>query len=65
MTTLRSGMSRRRALQRLGLGAAVAYVAPTVVHLDRSANAQIFPTPCDPGKGKGKGKGGGGPCPPI
>jgi hypothetical protein len=53
-------VSRRRALQRLGLGAAAAYVAPSVVHLDRSANAQIAPTPCGPGKTK-KGS----PCPPI
>ena len=47
-------LTRRAALARLGLGAAVAYSAPTVLHLDRSANATIRPTPC-PGKGKGKG----------
>ena len=50
------GLTRRAALARLGLGAAIAYSAPTVLHLDRSANATIRPTPC-PGKGKGKGKG--------
>ena len=32
-------LTRRAALARLGLGAAVAYSAPTVMHLDRSANA--------------------------
>ncbi len=56
-------LARRRALARLGLGAAVAYVAPTIVHLDRSANAKVRPTPCQGDHSKGKGKGGGG-CPP-
>ncbi len=32
-------LSRRKALSRLGLGAAVAYAAPTVLHLDRTAKA--------------------------
>lgn len=51
-------MSRRKALARLGLAAGVAYAAPTIVHLDRSANAKVLPSPCPPpGKGKGKGKG--------
>lgn len=56
-------LSRRQALARLGLGSAVAYVAPSVVHLDRSAIAQaIHPTPCPPPKSKGKGP----PwCPPV
>lgn len=31
--------TRRQALKRLGIGVAVAYVAPTVLHLDRSAKA--------------------------
>lgn len=53
-------LSRRQALARLGLSSAVAYVAPSVLHLDRSANAQISPTPCPPGK-KGKGSN----CPPV
>lgn len=44
-------LSRRRALAKLGLAAAVAYVAPTVVHLDRSAKA-VTPS-CTGGKGKG------------
>ncbi len=60
-------LARRRALARLGLGAAVAYVAPSVVHLDRSANAAVTPTPCPPGKGQGGGsnKGKGRGCPPV
>ena len=33
-------MSRRKALTRLGLAAGAIYVAPTIVHLDRSANAK-------------------------
>lgn len=45
-----SGLSRRAALARLGLGAAVAYAAPTVLHLDRSARAV---QPSCTGKGKG------------
>jgi hypothetical protein len=56
-------LSRRAALARLGLGAAVAYAAPTLVRIDRSANAQILPTPCQP---PGRGNPGGNPvhCPP-
>jgi len=54
-------MSRRKALTRLGLAAGVAYAAPTIVHLDRSANAKTLPSPCPPpgsgGKNKGCGKG--------
>jgi hypothetical protein len=44
-------LGRRAALARLGLGVAVAYSAPTVLHLDRSANAVVVPTPCPTGKG--------------
>jgi hypothetical protein len=51
------GLSRRKALARLGLAAGVAYVAPTIVRLDRSANAKVLPTPCPPPGGGGK-KGG-------
>ena len=47
-----SALSRRQALTRLGLGAAVAYSAPTVLHLDRSARAVM---PSCTGKGQGKG----------
>jgi hypothetical protein len=32
-------VNRRQALSRLGLGVAVAYTAPPVLHLDRSAKA--------------------------
>jgi len=49
-------LSRRAALTRLGLGAAIAYSAPVVLHIDRSANAHVLPTPCPP-RGKGKGLG--------
>jgi hypothetical protein len=45
-------VSRRKALARLGLGAAVVYSAPTVLRLDRSANAV---QPSCTGKGQGKG----------
>tara|TARA_R110002110_G_scaffold415612_6_gene652175 strand:+ start:210765 stop:210968 length:204 start_codon:yes stop_codon:yes gene_type:complete len=49
-------MTRRKALTRLGLAAGIAYAAPTIVHLDRSANAKVLPSPCPPpGKG-GKSK---------
>ena len=43
-------INRRQALTRLGLGVAVAYTAPTVLHLDRSAKA-VQPS-CN-GKSKG------------
>lgn len=46
--------SRREALAKLGLAAGAAYAAPLVVPLDRSANAQVLPSP---GSGKGKSKG--------
>ena len=61
-----SPVGRRQALARLGLGVAVAYTAPTVLHLDRSAKA-VQPSCngnskgnpwCNTGGGKGgKGKG--------
>ncbi len=41
-------ISRRRALARLGIAAGVAYAAPTIVRLDRSANAKVLPSPCPP-----------------
>lgn len=50
-------ISRRRALARLGIAAGVAYTAPTLVRLDRSANAKVLPSPCPP-------PGGGGSPPP-
>ncbi len=48
-------LDRRNALAKLGLAAGAAYAAPLVVPLDRSANAQVLPSPCVPtGKGKSK-----------
>ncbi len=58
----RHGVSRRRALGKLGLVAGIAYAAPTLTALDRPAYAQS--TPCPPGTFKGKGKGPGG-CTPV
>lgn len=58
-------IKRRAALMKLGLSALAVYAAPSVVHLDRSANAQVRPSCngkskgnpwCNTGKGKGKGK---------
>jgi len=65
-------VGRRAALNKLGLGVAVAYTAPTILHLDRSGNASVQPS-CNynskgnpwcgggkgksPGKSSGKGKG--------
>lgn len=43
-------INRRKALARLGVGAAVVYTAPVLLHLDGSAMAKIKPSPC--GKGK-------------
>ena len=56
------GLSRRKALARLSVGVAVAYTAPTILHLDR--NAQAVQPSCH-GKAKGNprcnmGKGVGG-----
>lgn len=45
-------LSRRAALARLGIGTALAYSAPTIVHLDRSANATLSSTPCGRGRGR-------------
>jgi hypothetical protein len=45
-------LSRRAALARLGIGTALAYSAPTIVHLDRSANATLSATPCSSGRGR-------------
>jgi|AACY02.7.fsa_nt_gi hypothetical protein len=48
-----TGVGRRAAPAKLGLGIAVAYTAPTVIHLDRTANAQVRPSRNTKGKGKG------------
>ena len=45
-------MSRRAALARLGIGVALAYSAPTVLHLDRSANATLASSHCGRGRKK-------------
>ncbi len=45
---------RRKALAKLGLAAGVAYAAPLVVRLDRSANAGVTPTPGSVGGKPGK-----------
>ena len=47
-----SDLSRRAALTRLGLAATAAYVAPTILHIDRSANAIVVPSPCSSKKDK-------------
>ena len=38
-------------LTRLGLAATAAYVAPTIMHIDRSADAFVVPSPCSSGSG--------------
>ena len=45
-------LSCRTALDRLGIGVALGYSAPTIVHLYRSANATLSSTPCGRGKDK-------------
>ena len=56
-------LSRRGALARLGLTAATVYVAPTIFHIDRDAQAFVIPSPCSTGRGRRrrgcKRKGGG------
>lgn len=52
----RGPLNRRQALTRLGLGAAVVYSAPTILHLDRAAAKKGVSVSCSKGKGKGKGK---------
>jgi hypothetical protein len=51
-------LSRRDALARLGLATTAAYVTPTLIQLDRSANATVRPSPCrGPGRRRGRGRG--------
>lgn len=52
---------RREALAKLGLAATVAYTAPTILRLDRSANAQVLPSPACPPPSQGVPCKGGGP----
>jgi hypothetical protein len=54
ITSTDKGLSRRRALARLGIAAGVAYTAPTLVRLDRTANAKVLLSPCPPPGGGGK-----------
>tara|TARA_R110000787_G_scaffold32472_4_gene85898 strand:+ start:1938 stop:2171 length:234 start_codon:yes stop_codon:yes gene_type:complete len=48
-------LSRRKALARLGLGAAAVYAAPVILQIDRESQA-LAATPCNTSKGKGKGQ---------
>lgn len=50
-----TSLSRRKALARLGLGAAAVYAAPVILQIDRESQA-LAATPCGTSKGKGKGK---------
>lgn len=43
-----AGVSRRRALAKLGLAAGVAYVAPSVLRINRNVHALSILTPCPP-----------------
>jgi hypothetical protein len=45
-------LNRRAALAKLGISVALAYSAPTIMHLDRSANATLATTPCSRGRNK-------------
>ncbi len=44
----KTGMSRRAALARLGLGAAAIYAVPTITRLDTAKAA--FPSQCPPNR---------------
>lgn len=60
-----NGVSRRKALARLGLTAVAAYSAPSLMKLDRAAQAGVLPSFCPPpgggnGNGNGNGQGDGG-----
>ena len=46
--TQKQGVDRRAALKRLGLATAVAYAMPSMLKIDRSANAQVLPSFCPP-----------------
>lgn len=45
---IKTGLSRRAALAKLGLGAAAIYAAPTVTRLDTARAA--FPSQCPPNR---------------
>jgi hypothetical protein len=44
-------LTDRAWLTRLDLAATAAYVAPTTIHIDLSANAFVLPSPCSSGGG--------------
>jgi len=46
-----TGVSRRRALAKLGIAAVVAYAAPSVLRINRNAHAVMGATPCPPADG--------------
>jgi hypothetical protein len=46
-----SGVSRRRALAKLGIVTLVAYAAPSVLKINRNAHAVMASTPCPPADG--------------
>ena len=48
-----TGLGRSAVPAQLGLGIADAYIAPKVIDLDRTANAQVRPSRNTKGKGKG------------
>lgn len=50
---LKTDLRRREALAKLGLAVTVAYSAPVILHLDRSANAQVMPSPACPDPSQG------------
>lgn len=54
---IKTGMSRRAALAKLGLGAAAIYAAPTVTRLDTAKAA--FPSQCPPQRPSCGSNGGG------
>lgn len=58
--------ARRRALARLGLGVAVAYTAPSLLRVERTAHAQFASpsTECPPGDTRPACGGPGGPPAP-
>ncbi len=43
-----AGVSRRRALAKLGIASMVAYAAPSVLRINRNAHAFMGGTPCPP-----------------
>lgn len=55
-------VSRRRALAKLGLAVGVAYVAPSVLRINRNVQAFNFLTPCPPPDNNPGGPGD--TCPP-